>query len=94
MEKSALRSCLIRKFGFKEVEGSKHDAVTLYEDGRKVATTRFSRSKKIKELDNQILKLIARELWVQTNYLKKMYGCTISKEEYLLFLQKNGYTRY
>jgi hypothetical protein len=94
MEKSELRSCLIKKFGFSEVQGSKHEAVSLYLEGKKVATTRFSRSAKKKDLDDQILKLIAREIWVQTNYLKKMVGCKISKDEYLLFLQNNGFTKY
>lgn len=80
--KDRLRTCLIGKFRFEEVPGSKHEALSLFVDGRKVATTRFSRS--YSEINDTILKMIAREIWVQLKYLKQMYECTKSRDDYPL----------
>jgi len=85
--KDDLRRCLIGKFGFEEIEGTRHEAVSLIVDGRKVATTRFSRSHR--EIDDAILGLVAKELWVTLGYLKRMYGCTRSREDYLKYLTDN-----
>ena len=87
--KRDLRRCLIQKFGFSEVAGSRHDAVSLMVDGKKVATTRFSRS--VQEIDDIVLGLIARELWVNLNALKRMCECTISRDDYLQMLRRAGH---
>ncbi len=87
--KSKLRKCLIKKFGFEEVRGSKHEALALFIDGQKVATTRFSRSHK--EISDTILKMMAREIWVQLKYLKEMYSCTKNPDDYLTFLRETDH---
>ena len=87
--KNDLRRCLVRKFGFAEVAGSKHEALSLIVDGRKVATTRFSHS--WRDIDDSMLRQIARELWVTSQDLKRMVNCTLSRDEYLSRLQSQGY---
>ncbi len=88
--KEMIRARLIRKFGFVDVEGSKHEALTLYIDGHKVATTRFSRSHQ--EISDKILSIIARELWVQSKDLRQMCECTKSRDDYLQHLEATGKT--
>jgi hypothetical protein len=88
--KRDLRRCLIRKFGFSEVAGSKHEALALIVDERKVATTRFSRS--WREIDDSMLRQIARELWVSSRELKQMCDCTIDRDGYLQKLRSEGHT--
>ena len=89
--KEDLRRCLIRKFGFEETEGSKHEAVALYIDGYKVATTRFSRSHG--QISDPILTQIAQQIWVQLGYLKKMVECTKSKDDYLAHLRNTDHLK-
>lgn len=89
ISKRELNRCLKQKFDFQEVPGSRHEALSLIVDGRKVATVRFSRSHK--EISNTILRLIARECWVQTSYLKGMISCDISQEAYMAYLLDDGY---
>ena len=86
--KKDLQSKLVTKFHFQTVDGSRHEALALFVDGRKVATCRFSRSHR--SLSRQVLTLIARELWVQSGYLTRMYSCTIGRCDYLQHLQETG----
>lgn len=88
MRKRDLQDSLVQKFGFEEVEGSRHDAVSLIVDGRKVATTRFSRGGS--EIGDAILTMIARQIWVPLGFLKGMYACTKSREDYLERLRGLG----
>jgi|GEM_PF-3627734 len=44
IEKRSLRQTLLTKFHFEEVPGSKHEAVALFIDDKKVATTRSNKS--------------------------------------------------
>ena len=83
--KDDLRTCLIDKFGFTPVPGTKHRAVSLFIEGRKVATTRFSGSHVT--LSDNILLMIGREIWVLSGELKRMYGCTMSRADYLAELR-------
>ncbi len=89
--KNDFRKCLLKKFEFQEVSGRKHEALSFFVNGKKVATTRFSRSHKV--ISDSILRQIARQLWVQLSYLKQMYGCTKGADEYLVHLKKNGYLK-
>jgi len=79
--KRDIRRCLMKKFHFQEVPSSKHEAVALFVGEKKVATARFSRSHR--ELSDNILRLIAREIWVNLGYLKRTYDCTKSCQDYL-----------
>lgn len=87
--KGKLRRCLVQKFRFQEVPGSRHEAVALFADDKKIATARFSRSRT--EIDDNVLTLIARELWVNLGYLKRMYDCTKGYQDYLDRLRKTGH---
>ncbi len=87
--KKDLRRRLIKKFHFQQVSGSRHEAVALFVDGRKVATTRFSRSGK--DVSDKILSLIARQIRVNLGYLKQMHGCTKGSDDYMDHLRKTGY---
>ena len=87
--KSDLRRCLVQKFGFSDVSGSKHEALSLIVDGRNVATTRFSRS--WNDIDDSMLRQIARELWSKAQDLRQMCDCTISRDEYLQKLYREGH---
>ena len=89
INKRDLVSCLKGKFGFDEVEETRHDAVSLFVGNQKVATTRFSRSLRGQEnISPTLLSLIAKQLWVDLATLKKMYGCTESREQYLQRLRE------
>jgi hypothetical protein len=84
-----LRKCLITKFGFEPVGGTKHEAVALIVDGRKVATTRFSFSSP--EIRDNLLSRIADQVRVDLQTLKRMCECTVSAEEYRVRLRQSGY---
>ena len=88
IKKRDLYQCLLTKFGFEEVSGSRHEAVAIVVEGRKIATTRFSRAGH--EICNQILTMMARQLWVQLGFLKKMYGCSKDRDDYLDHLRRTN----
>ena len=89
IDKRKLKKCLTGKFGFVEVGGTNHEAVALIVGGRKVATTRFSRS--WDEVDNSMLTQIAHQIWVDSKALKQMYECTMERDAYIERLQQEGY---
>jgi len=91
IKKQSLRNELKRKFDFQEVPGSKHEAIAFFYGGKKIATTRFSRGSG-KDLDNDILKLIAREVRVdKLSNLKEMIDCTKSQEDFLDILREKKF---
>lgn len=83
-----LEDKLRRKFLFEAGKGTKHESITLIVDGRKVATARLSRGHKT--ISDSILTMIAREIGVNLGQLKKMCGCTMSREEYLSHMRESG----
>jgi len=85
INKLDLQTCLRTKFGFEVVEGSLHDAMALFYNGKKVATARFSRGQR--EIYDDILTIMARELFVNLGYIKRMKGCTKSRDDYIAHLQ-------
>jgi len=87
IDKKDLRRCLVQKFGFQDVPGTKHDAVALFVKDRKVATTRFSRGRDT--INPAILSQIAKQIWVQLSYLQGMYDWHNSCEDYLELLRHN-----
>jgi len=88
IEKKDLRRCLVQKFGFEQVPGTRHDAVALFVGGRKVATTRFSRGHD--DINPAILSQIAKQIWVQLAYLQGMYDCHNSRQDYIELLRQSG----
>jgi len=86
-----LRSCLLTKFKFEPLHRTKHRACTLIVDGKRVATTQFSRTKKNKDIGPQLLAQIAKDqLFVPKNVLEEMYFCTVSRDDYLEHLRDAG----
>lgn len=84
-----LEEKLVHKFGFEAVEGKKHDAFSLFVNGQKVASTRFSRGHD--EINDAIQTLMARQIGVQQlGFFKQMYLCTKSRDDYLDLLRKAG----
>jgi hypothetical protein len=59
-----VRRMLMNKFDFEEVKGSKHDAVAFVFEGKKIATTRFSRA--ARDIGDSILKQMAKQVWART----------------------------
>lgn len=79
---------LLKKFQFSESPG-KHEYFSLYFGGHKILQTHTSHGHD--EIGNSLLKLMAKELGVgQLQYLKNMFSCTISREEYLNMLKEKG----
>lgn len=88
--KRDIQKRLTQKFKFEPVEGSRHEAFALFQNGKKVATTRFSRGAN-EPLGDNLLKLMARELGVhRVSFFREMLICTKSQEDYLALLKKNG----
>jgi hypothetical protein len=91
--KADLQRALVRKFAFEAVPGSKHEAHTLKVDGKKVATTRFSRGLRSEDLGPALLRQIALQLRLDSEPLKKICGmveCSVSQEDYLRELRDAG----
>ena len=89
--KREVKSQLLLKFEFVEVEGSNHEAVAFYYEGKKIATTRFSRGSN-QDIGDKLLKVMARQVRVETlNFFKKMIECTNSLEDYTERLRELSY---
>lgn len=91
ISKRKLIGCLEKKFHFEPVAGSRHDAVALFIDGSKVATTRFSRSHE--DVSESLLRQIAKQCRVQLGEFKGMYECTVSYDDYIDLLTQQGYIK-
>ncbi len=84
---------LLRKFHFEPASGTRHDAFTLIINGRRVATTRFSRGRR-RVLSDGILRVIAEELHTPSlAFFKGMIECTVSDDEYLAYLRQAGHIK-
>lgn len=91
LTKKEIRTQLKEKFFFEDVKGSKHGAVSLFHNGKKVATTRFSRGGS-DDVPDSILGRMAKEIRiVKTKFFKEMIECTKSREAYMEELEKGGF---
>ena len=89
---------LVNKFGFKwvKVSGrSNHERLAYYFDGKKVATTGFSRSfRPNTDIDDSLITPFMREVRVQTaKQFKGMINCTVSSDDYIEILRSQGYIK-
>jgi len=67
--------------------------MSLVIDGRKVASTRFSRGHRGVDLGPALLRQIAVQLRLQVEPLKKLHGmvsCSISRDDYIAALRDAG----
>ena len=91
ISKKEIKKGLSGKFGFREVEGSRHEAIAFFYNEQKIATTRFSRGGS-DDIGDMLLKVMAREIRVQRlSFLKEMIGCTKNLNDYINLLREEGY---
>ena len=89
-EDTEVKRLLVQKFEFEETQGKKHDAYAFYYNGKKIATTRFSRGSRI-VIGDSLLQMIAREIQVhRLGFVKGMFSCTNSRDDYIAELQRQG----
>jgi hypothetical protein len=85
-----VKDALLKKFGFQEIQRkrSKHDGLTFYHEGRRVATTWFSRASG-RTIQDEILKQMAEQVGVYTlNFFKGMITCSKSLDDYVQRLRE------
>lgn len=91
LDKQKVKNTLLEKFEFQEVEGTKHERIAFFHNGKKVATTGFSRGTG-RDLGESLLKIIANEILVSNlGFFKEMIICTKSRQEYLRKLNDGGF---
>jgi hypothetical protein len=91
LDERVVKRTLKRKFGFKPVSGSRHDALAFYRDGMKIATTRFSRGSG-QEIDDTLLGRMAVEIRVrELGFFKGMINCNKSLHDFLDRLSEGHY---
>lgn len=89
---------LKNKFGFEwvVVNGrNPHERLAFYFEGKKIATTGFSRSfRPNTDIDDTLITPFMREVRVQTaKQFKGMINCTVSLENYISILREQGYIK-
>jgi hypothetical protein len=92
--KADLKNSLVNKFGFVPSEGGSHERVSLWVDGKKVATTYFSRNLRSTQLSPSLLRQIAGQLRLDPGSLPTLRGmvlCTVSRDDYLRELRDEGF---
>ncbi len=93
--KKKLRKALTGKFGFEPVEGTRHEALAFHYRGKKVATTRFSRGSRSGDIGPSLLRMIARQIRLESpGALPTLYGmveCSESLANYLEKLKLGGF---
>ena len=93
LAKQKVKDQLLEKFGFQEVEGTRHERVAFFYNGKKIATTGFSRGSN-KDLYDDLLGIMAKEIFVfNLGFFKGMIVCTKSRLDYLGKLNDGGYIK-
>jgi hypothetical protein len=86
-----VKRILLRKFQFQETQGTKHDAFSFFYNGKKVATTRFSRGANV-QISDALLSQMAKEIRVgNLRFFREMISCTNSYEAFVHKLKEGGY---
>jgi len=75
-----MRRMLTQKLQAVESPGSGHNKYLIIHEGTLVARTVLSRS--YTEIDDSLLSAIARQLLINTNQLRHLMDCSLSREEY------------
>ena len=84
---------LLKKFHFEAAPGTRHDTYTLIINGRRAATTRFSRGRR-RTLPDNLLRVMAHEIHAPSlAFFRGMIECTVSNEEYLDHLRQEGHIK-
>lgn len=82
----------LEKKGFQKKEGGRHTKYILYVEGKKTRIiTVFSRSRDKKELGNDLLRRIKKQLHLEENEMfQDFVECPLTYEDYLSVLRQNG----
>jgi hypothetical protein len=92
MKKRVMKQTLQGKFHYVEEQETKHDRIAFYYNGKKVATTGFSRGAGPDVDDPSLLAVMAKEVRVnQLSFLRQMIECTRSYDDYIKRLREGGY---
>lgn len=92
MKKRVVKQTLQAKFHYVEVPEAKHDRIAFFYNGKKVATTGFSRGAGPDIGDPSLLAVMAKEMRVnQLSFFKRMIECTRSYDDYIEKLREGGY---
>jgi hypothetical protein len=85
-----VKDALLNKFGFQEVQGRNHDGMAFYYEGKRVATTWFSRASG-RVIQDDILQQMARQIGVSTlSFFKGMITCSKSLDDYVQHLRERN----
>ena len=76
-----VRRQLTGKFGFEQSEGANHEKFRLTYKGQYVAQTMMSRG--IRDISDQILGQMARQIGVTSREFRAMLECTIDRQTYI-----------
>ena len=75
---------LLRKLGCEEDTGRTHITYYVYnEEGRQIAATGVSHEPKGRTIPDSLVSLMAKELCIQTQVLRRLYECPYGWEDYL-----------
>jgi len=96
LKKEDVESKLRDKFHFCKIETTgrnPHNRWAFFYDGKKIATTGFSRGARGNDdLDDSLLKIMAKEVRVQTlQNFKGMITCSVSPDGYVKILKEQGF---
>jgi hypothetical protein len=92
MKKRVMKQTLQGKFHYVEEPEAKHDRIAFYHNGKKVATTGFSRGAGPDIGDPSLLAQMAKEVRVnQLSFFKRMIECTRSYDDYIKRLREGRY---
>ncbi|NJE75964.1 type II toxin-antitoxin system HicA family toxin [Thermococcus sp. ES12] len=82
----------LKKKGFQKKEGGRHTKYILYVDGKKTRImTVFSRGKDKKELGDDLIKRIKKQLhFDDPKKFEDFVKCPLTYEDYLTILQQKG----
>lgn len=92
--RAAVEAALTSKLGFVRADGD-HYVYKLEIDGQYVARTKFSGSHK--QLSDDLVAAVARQIGLTSPQLRQMVSCTIDRSGYLQILEQaesNPTTRY
>jgi len=90
LPRTDVEQALERKLRFDRQE-SDHRYFTLEIDGRVVARTKTSHGTKHREIGDQLVGTMARQLHVSRSQFEAVVRCTRSRDEYLAALRERGF---
>ena len=94
MNRRLVESQFIRKLSLEPAEGTKHKFFWVKDGDIKITSTQISRGKEYKELGNEILSRIARQLYLTLSELKEAVNCPMSEERFYEIVRQRHREKY